>query len=175
MLFDFVFAADVPLAIHWRWGSIQVCLTRLLEVRHSLRRFWSIEVYLQGSDRDEEMEEHSCDDDRQKARAEMREHLKLADEAIKDDYFWGACVMLAALQNVLASIEAFCSGCPCHGAGAAEGENTSAATLEVPKACRHHRQGCILPSGWLPVPRGCDRPHSQSDRGDSGNAGAFDF
>ena len=129
VLFDFVFAAAVPLAIHWRWGSIQACLTRLLEVRHSLRRFWSIEVYLQGSDRDEEMEEHSCEDDRQKARAEMREHLKLADEAIKDDYFWGACAMLAALQNVLASIEAFCSGCPCHGADLQQKEKTRARRL----------------------------------------------
>ena len=52
-------------------------------------------------------------------RAAFLAELRNGNDAIMDDYFWGSCVVLHALQGVLVQVEAFCSGCPCHGAALA--------------------------------------------------------
>ena len=119
-LFDRIFHSIVPLLVRWRWGSIQMCLSRLLEVRKPLCKFWSLAKYLAGSVMDEDLTRDAAGLEGKEGgdkgdRAAYLTQLKHANDAIQDEFFWGACTMLHSLQSVLVEVESYCSGCPCHG------------------------------------------------------------
>ena len=111
----------VPLFIEWKWGSICRTLSALLPLRAALQINWSYQKYIQGGAHQPAMDapadrgdDHGPDQAASK-KDELLQDLQTADGAIADDSFWVAAHVVQRLNQVLAHMEGWCNGCPCHG------------------------------------------------------------
>ena len=120
-LADKLFDKKVPTWIEWRWGSIAETLDALLPLQAALQANWSYQKYVRGGTQDGNLDTDDGDDpDRAvdpnvEHRKQFLKDLQVADEAIRDPSFWMGCQVLLQLNVVMSKLEAWCSGCPCHG------------------------------------------------------------
>ena len=102
--------------------SFQRFISVLRQVKRCLIARWSLQKYLAGSVETRVRSAEAVDAPKQ--RVDLLVEVKRADEATRCPKFWATVSLLHALQSVLAVIEAFVCGFPCHRSYLIDVENT---------------------------------------------------
>ena len=91
-LCDSAFRSEVPLAVRWRWSSVQLCFSAWRKATTCLIAHWRLHKYVadkaENADMGNEDTPAAEAEDAQKQHVEMLVMLRRADEAIRDPKFW---------------------------------------------------------------------------------------